>query len=93
MLNLYGGQDGDPAPTVNEMKRLPQQPAEPCRQGTPNLWCVPSGPHAPMLTIGPAPQDAAEDGWKQLLRWFKARRCLIGRRRPSGNRPPLGAVL
>ena len=73
VLGLYGGQDGGiPLTTVNEMKdALAAAPKNPAAQAS-QFVVYPQAPHAFHADYRPSyRKDAAEDGWKQLLQWFK----------------------
>ena len=71
VLGLYGGQDtGIPLDTVEEMKkRLAAGPAA-ARAST--FVIYPDAPHAFHADYRPSfRKEAAEDGWKRCLAWFK----------------------
>lgn len=73
VLGLYGGQDGGiPLTTVNEMKdALAAAPKNPAAQAS-QFVVYPQAPHAFHADYRPSyRKEAAEDGWKQLLQWFK----------------------
>ena len=75
VLGLYGGQDGGiPLTTVNEMKEALAAAASKNPAAKASQFVVyPQAPHAFHADYRPSyRKDAAEDGWKQLLQWFKA---------------------
>ena len=75
VLGLYGGQDtGIPLESVDRMKaalaagRNPQAPAATASE----FVVYPQAPHAFHADYRPSyRQDAAQDGWKRCLAWFK----------------------
>jgi carboxymethylenebutenolidase len=77
VLGLYGGQDGGiPLTTVNEMKEaLAAAGAKGNKAAKASEFVVyPSAPHAFHADYRPSyRKDAAEDGFKQALAWFKAK--------------------
>ncbi len=73
VLGLYGGQDGGiPLTTVNEMKdALAAAHKNPAAQAS-QFVVYPQAPHAFHADYRPSyRKEAAEEGWKQLLQWFK----------------------
>jgi carboxymethylenebutenolidase len=77
VLGLYGGQDGGiPLTTVNEMKdALAQAGAKGNAAAKASEFVVyPQAPHAFHADYRPSyRKDAAEDGFKRALDWFKAK--------------------
>jgi carboxymethylenebutenolidase len=75
VLGLYGGQDGGiPLTTVNQMKdALAEAGAKGNAAARASEFVVyPQAPHAFHADYRPSyRQDAAEDGWKRALAWFK----------------------
>ena len=75
VLGLYGGQDGgSPLTTVNDMKdALAAAGAKGNKAAKASEFVVyPQAPHAFHADYRPSyRQDAAEDGWKRALEWFK----------------------
>ncbi len=75
VLGLYGGQDGGiPLTTVNQMKdALAEAGAKGNAAAKASQFVVyPQAPHAFHADYRPSyRKDAAEDGWKQALAWFK----------------------
>jgi carboxymethylenebutenolidase len=75
VLGLYGGQDGGiPLTTVNEMKdALAAAGAKGNKAAKASEFVVyPQAPHAFHADYRPSyRKDAAEDGWKRALAWFK----------------------
>lgn len=75
VLGLYGGQDaGISLTTVNEMKEALAAAAKknPAAKGS-QFVVYPQAPHAFHADYRPSyRKDAADDGWKQLLQWFKS---------------------
>lgn len=74
VLGLYGGQDGGiPLTTVNEMKEaLASARQNPAAQAS-RFVVYPQAPHAFHADYRPSyRKEAAEDGWQQLLQWFKS---------------------
>lgn len=76
VLGLYGGQDGGiPLTTVNQMKdALAEAGAKGNKAAKMSEFVVyPQAPHAFHADYRPSfRKEAAEDGWKQALAWFKA---------------------
>ena len=72
VLGLYGGQDsGIPLDTVDKMKVAWAAGSAAAKQSE----CVvyPEAPHAFHSDYRPSyRKDAADDGWKRCLAWFKA---------------------
>ncbi|MFZ2308477.1 MAG: dienelactone hydrolase family protein [Rhodoferax sp.] len=75
VLGLYGGQDGGiPLTTVNQMKdALAEAGAKGNKAAKVSEFVVyPQAPHAFHADYRPSyRKDAAEDGWKRALEWFK----------------------
>lgn len=75
VLGLYGGQDGGiPLTTVNDMKdALAAAGAKGNKAAKASEFVVyPQAPHAFNADYRPSyRKDAAEDGWKRALEWFK----------------------
>jgi carboxymethylenebutenolidase len=73
VLGLYGGQDpGIPLDTVDKMKSALAAGSAAARQS--ELVVYPDAPHAFHADYRPSyRKDAAEDGWKRCLAWFKSK--------------------
>lgn len=73
VLGLYGGQDqGIPLDTVELMKAALAQSNAAAKAS--EFVVYPDAPHAFHADYRPSyRKDAAEDGWKRMLAWFKAR--------------------
>ncbi len=73
VLGLYGGQDsGIPLASVERMKAALAAGSAAARQS--DIVVYPDAPHAFHADYRPSyRQDAAADGWKRCLAWFKAR--------------------
>ena len=73
VLGLYGGQDsGIPLASVDRMKAALAAGSAAARQS--EIVVYPDAPHAFHADYRPSyRQDAAADGWKRCLAWFKAR--------------------
>ena len=71
MLGLYGGADtGIPVDTVERMKTALAAGSPAARQS--QIVVYPDAPHAFHADYRPSyRQDAAEDGWKRCIDWFK----------------------
>ncbi|MEW6097988.1 MAG: dienelactone hydrolase family protein [Pseudomonadota bacterium] len=71
VLGLYGGQDsGIPLDTVDKMKAALAQGSEAARRSQFHIY--PDAPHAFHADYRPSyRKEAAEDGWKRCLAWFK----------------------
>jgi carboxymethylenebutenolidase len=71
VLGLYGGQDqGIPLDTVDKMKAALAQGSAAARKS--EFVVYPDAPHAFHADYRPSyRKDAAEDGWKRCLAWFK----------------------
>ena len=69
VLGLYGGADqGIPVSTIDEMKAKLAEAKKPAE-----FIVYPDTPHAFNADYRPSyRKDAAEDGWKRLLAWFRA---------------------
>ena len=76
VLGLYGGQDGGiPLTTVNQMKdALAEAGARGNKAAAASEFVVyPQAPHAFHADYRPSYRtDAADDGWRRALAWFKA---------------------
>lgn len=76
MLGLYGGADtGIPLDTVNTMKKaLAEAGAKGNAAAQASQFVIyPEAPHAFHADYRPSyRKEAAEDGWKRALAWFKA---------------------
>ena len=72
VLGLYGGQDtGIPLDTVEKMKAALAAGSAAAKQSA--FVVYPDAPHAFHADYRPSfRKDAAEDGWKRCLAWFKA---------------------
>ena len=72
VLGLYGGQDpGIPLDTVDRMKTALAIGSAAAKQS--QFVVYPEAPHAFHADYRPSyPKDAAEDGWRRALAWFKA---------------------
>lgn len=72
VLGLYGGQDtGIPLDTVDKMKVALSQGSAAAKRSEFHVYA--DAPHAFHADYRPSyRQDAAEDGWKRCLAWFKA---------------------
>lgn len=72
VLGLYGGQDqGIPLDTVDKMKAALAQGSAAARRSGFHIY--PEAPHAFHADYRPSYcKEAAEDGWKRCLAWFKA---------------------
>ncbi len=72
VLGLYGGQDsGIPLDTVDKMKAALSQGSAAAKRSEFHVYA--DAPHAFHADYRPSyRQDAAEDGWKRCLAWFKA---------------------
>jgi len=72
VLGLYGGQDsGIPLDTVDKMKAALAGGSAAAKKS--ELVVYPDAPHAFHADYRPSyRKDAAEDGWKRCLAWFKA---------------------
>jgi len=72
VLGLYGGQDGGiPLDTVDKMKTALAGGSAAARKS--EFVVYPDAPHAFHADYRPSyRKDAAEDGWKRCLAWFKA---------------------
>jgi len=68
VLGLYGGSDqGIPLETVDQMKNALKAAGSPS-----TIVVYPDAPHAFFADYRPSyRQEAAEDGWRRLLAWFK----------------------
>jgi carboxymethylenebutenolidase len=68
VLGLYGGQDqGIPLDTVEKMRDALKKAGNPSE-----IIVYPDAPHGFFADIRPSyRKEAAEDGWKRLLAWFK----------------------
>lgn len=71
VLGLYGGQDpGIPLPTVEKMKAALSAGSAAAKAS--EFVVYPEAPHAFHADYRPSyRKDAAEDGWKRCLAWFK----------------------
>ncbi|MCO5122627.1 MAG: dienelactone hydrolase family protein [Rhizobacter sp.] len=72
VLGLYGGADaGIPLDSVDKMKAALATGSPPARES--KFVVFPDAPHAFHADYRPSfRKDAAEDGWKRCLAWFKA---------------------
>lgn len=72
VLGLYGGQDaGIPLDTVDKMKSALAQGSAAAKRSEFHVYA--EAPHAFHADYRPSyRKDAAEDGWKRCLAWFKA---------------------
>jgi carboxymethylenebutenolidase len=72
VLGLYGGQDtGIPLDTVDKMKTALAQGSDAARRSSFHIYA--DAPHAFNADYRPSyRKDAAEDGWKRCIEWFKA---------------------
>jgi carboxymethylenebutenolidase len=72
VLGLYGGKDdGIPLESVERMKAALQQGSAAARRS--EFVVYPDAPHAFHADYRPTyRKEAAEDGWKRCLAWFKA---------------------
>ncbi|MDN3920722.1 dienelactone hydrolase family protein [Roseateles violae] len=72
VLGLYGGQDtGIPLDTVDKMKAALAEGSPAARRSQFQVYA--DAPHAFNADYRPSyRKDAAEDGWKRCLEWFKA---------------------
>jgi carboxymethylenebutenolidase len=72
VLGLYGGQDGGiPLDTVDKMKAALAAGSAAAKKS--EFVVYPDAPHAFHADYRPSyRKDAAEDGWKRCLAWFKA---------------------
>jgi len=72
VLGLYGGQDqGIPLDTVDKMKAALAQGSAAARRSGFHIY--PEAPHAFHADYRPSyRKEAAKDGWKRCLAWFKA---------------------
>jgi carboxymethylenebutenolidase len=72
VLGLYGGQDqGIPLDTVDKMKAALAQGSAAARRSEFHVY--PEAPHAFHADYRPSyRKEAADDGWKRCLAWFKA---------------------
>jgi carboxymethylenebutenolidase len=72
VLGLYGGKDtGIPLATVDEMKKRLADSASAAARAS-SFVIYPDAPHAFHADYRPSyRKDAAEDGWKRCLEWFK----------------------
>ncbi|HEY4083544.1 MAG TPA: dienelactone hydrolase family protein [Burkholderiaceae bacterium] len=72
VLGLYGGADpGIPVDTVDKMKTALAQGSPAARKSTFQVY--PDTPHAFNADYRPSyRKEAADDGWKRALEWFKA---------------------
>lgn len=72
VLGLYGGQDtGIPLDTVDKMKAALSQGSSAAKRSEFHVYA--DAPHAFHADYRPSyRQEAAEDGWKRCLAWFKA---------------------
>jgi carboxymethylenebutenolidase len=72
VLGLYGGQDsGIPIETVEQMKAALNQGSVAARRS--EFVVYPDAPHAFHADYRPSfRKDAAEDGWRRCLAWFKS---------------------
>ncbi len=72
VLGLYGGQDGGiPLATVDRMKVALAEGSAAARKSS--FVIYPDAPHAFHADYRPSfRKEAAEDGWKRTLEWFKA---------------------
>jgi len=72
VLGLYGGQDqGIPVATVEEMRKALAAGGPPSRRS--EIHVYPDAGHAFFADYRPSYRpDAAADGWKRVLAWFKA---------------------
>jgi carboxymethylenebutenolidase len=68
VLGLYGGADaGIPIDTIERMRKALQAAGSPSQ-----IVVYPDAPHAFHADYRPSyRKEAAEDGWKRLLEWFK----------------------
>jgi carboxymethylenebutenolidase len=68
VLGLYGGQDpGIPLDTVEKMREALKKAGNPSQ-----IVVYPEAPHGFFADIRPSyRKEAAEDGWKRLLTWFR----------------------
>lgn len=68
VLGLYGGDDqGIPLSTIEEMRAALKAAGNPSE-----IVVYPGAPHAFHADDRPSyRKEAAEDGWKRLLAWFK----------------------
>jgi len=68
VLGLYGGKDqGIPQDTVEKMKKALADAKKPCE-----IFVYPDAQHGFHADYRPSyNKEAAEDGWKRLLAWFK----------------------
>jgi carboxymethylenebutenolidase len=72
MLGLYGGADGGiPLATVEQMKAALAGGSAAAKKS--EFVVYPDAPHAFNADYRPSyRKEAAEDGWKRCLAWFKA---------------------
>jgi carboxymethylenebutenolidase len=72
VLGLYGGQDtGIPLDTVDKMKAALASGSAAAKKS--EFVVYPEAPHAFNADYRPSyRKDAADDGWKRCLAWFKA---------------------
>ena len=68
VLGLYGGADqGIPVKTVEQMRKALKEANKPAE-----IIVYPDTPHAFNADYRPSyRKEAAEDGWKRMLEWFK----------------------
>jgi carboxymethylenebutenolidase len=74
VLGLYGAEDqGIPVATVEEMRKALAQPAASKAARTSEIVVYPGAGHAFFADYRPSyKKEAADDGWKRLLEWFKS---------------------
>lgn len=80
VLGLYGAKDqGIPVASVSEMQRLLRE-AKNAKARASSIHLYADAGHAFFADYRPSYQkDAAEDGWKRLLAWFRAQQLLSAR--------------
>ena len=68
VLGLYGGQDqGIPADTIEKMREALKKTGNPSE-----IIVYPDAPHGFFADTRPSyRKEAAQDGWKRLLAWFR----------------------
>jgi carboxymethylenebutenolidase len=72
VLGLYGGKDpGNPMSAIEQMKQALQADGQAARES--QFVVYPDAPHAFHADYRPSyTEDAAEDGWKRCVAWFKS---------------------
>ncbi len=74
VLGLYGGQDqGIPQDSVEKMRKALAETSNPASKAS-SIHVYADAPHAFHADYRPSyRKDAAEDGWRRMQEWFKAR--------------------